>query len=84
MRPCGRVIPYMAPEYAIGRNCSARSNLFSLDVLPHECLSRGVPNHSELELRCGVPHRLGWATEAGSLTVCTFGNRSGVSLVVIL
>jgi hypothetical protein len=31
-------------------------------------LGAGVPNHSELELRCGVPHGLGGAAEAGGVT----------------
>ncbi len=33
-------------------------------------LGAGVPNHSELELRCGVPHGLGGVPEAGGLRVC--------------
>ena len=32
-------IPYMAPEYAMGRHCSPRSDLFSLGVLLYECLA---------------------------------------------
>jgi serine/threonine protein kinase len=32
-------VAYMAPEYAIGRRCSARSDLFSLGVLLYECLA---------------------------------------------
>ena len=32
-------IPYMAPEYALGRQCSPRSDLFSLGVLLYECLT---------------------------------------------
>jgi serine/threonine-protein kinase len=32
-------IPYMAPEYALGRGCSPRSDLFSLAVLLYESLA---------------------------------------------
>ncbi len=32
-------IPYMAPEYALGRHSSPRSDLFSLGVLLYECLA---------------------------------------------
>jgi serine/threonine protein kinase len=32
-------VPYMAPEYAVGRTCGPRSDLFSLGVLLYECLA---------------------------------------------
>ena len=32
-------IPYMAPEYSVGRTSSPRSDLFSLGVLLYECLA---------------------------------------------
>jgi len=36
-------IPYMAPEYALGRRCDARTDLFSLGVLLYECLAGRRP-----------------------------------------
>ncbi len=36
-------IAYMAPEYALGHPCSARSDLFSLGVLLYECLAGHRP-----------------------------------------
>jgi len=36
-------IPYMAPEYALGRHCDARTDLFSLGVLLYECLAGRRP-----------------------------------------
>ena len=36
-------------------------------------LGTGVPHHSQLELRCGVPHGLGGAAKAGGLdSLCRF------------
>jgi serine/threonine protein kinase len=44
-------IPYMAPEYALGQRCSARSDLFSLGVLLYECLAGFRPFDGEHDLQ---------------------------------
>ncbi len=44
-------IPYMAPEYALGRTCSARSDLFSLGVLLYECLAGFRPFDGDHDLQ---------------------------------
>ena len=43
-------IPYMAPEYALGLECSARSDLFSLGVLLYECVTGFRPFDGEHDL----------------------------------
>ncbi|MDH3623719.1 MAG: serine/threonine protein kinase [Myxococcales bacterium] len=43
-------IPYMAPEYALGRHCDARTDLFSLGVLLYECLAGRRPFDGENDI----------------------------------
>lgn len=43
-------IPYMAPEYAIGRHYDARTDLFSLGVLLYECLAGRRPFDGENDI----------------------------------
>ncbi len=43
-------IPYMAPEYAVGRHCDARTDLFSLGVLLYECLAGRRPFDGENDI----------------------------------
>ena len=43
-------IPYMAPEYAMGRHSDARTDLFSLGVLLYECLVGHRPFDGENDL----------------------------------
>jgi serine/threonine protein kinase len=73
-------IPYMAPEYAIGRSCSARSDLFSLGVLLYECLAGYRPlwqRHSDARPRAKRPPRPSSRGRAGH--ACATGKRHRIA-----
>jgi serine/threonine protein kinase len=60
-------VPYMAPEYAIGRHCSARSDLFSLGVVLHECLAGFRPFDGGNDLQTLEQARLGYREPLSSV-----------------
>ncbi|MGB5696800.1 MAG: serine/threonine-protein kinase, partial [Polyangiales bacterium] len=52
-------VPYMAPEYALGRECSARSYLYSLGVVLYECLAGRRPFDGENDIQTLERARVG-------------------------
>lgn len=52
-------VPYMAPEYAVGRHSSARTDLFSLGVVLYECLAGFRPFDGGNDLHTLERARLG-------------------------
>ncbi len=52
-------VPYMAPEYAFGRHCSARSDLFSLGVVLYQSLAGFRPFDGGNDLQTLEQARLG-------------------------
>ncbi|MEM7138880.1 MAG: serine/threonine-protein kinase [Myxococcota bacterium] len=64
-------VPYMAPEYALGRHYDARTDLFSLGVLLYECLAGRRPFDGENDLETLDNARHGRYEPIGSLAPAT-------------